>query len=334
MAGFPDFLLIGGGRSGTAWLRTALARHPGVNVGPDHEIHYFTKDWEERPLRDYCRSFDESGQGLRGDFTPATALLPAHAIRAIHRLNPRIKILYAMRNPVDHAWALARHYIRFRGFAFGELEQTGTLTVAMLMRFFVSDFAIASSDHASVLERWSSVVPRENIFVYVMDRAVSEQMGLLAEVQRFLELDPVLDPARLVPPEPVNVGLPERLPDFLKPWLRTLWRRRTVRLASLLQSRFGLALPADWQTDLQDSVIANDQLLFEGARRYMMKGGAEDGGLFFEPDTGEVADYVLDLHLAQEWREGGGWDALDDWRQARILREMNADLFFQPMAGR
>jgi len=70
---FPDFMVIGPGKSGTTWLYNSLSRCSDIKR---KESHYFTFGWQEDGLEQYSQQFKCPDDLIRGDFTPWYCLLP------------------------------------------------------------------------------------------------------------------------------------------------------------------------------------------------------------------------------------------------------------------
>lgn len=341
-ANFPDFMLIGGPRSGTTWLYDALARHPKLFTNGQKEFRHFSVNWIEKSLESYMDLFKGQGAMVKGDLTPGYGLLPRRAIEVIHGLNPDLKLIYAMRNPVLHAWSLTKHMLNHRAFTFADLDRTGEISLEMLIGFFVSDFAIANSDHASVLERWMSVFPKENFYAYFSDDLRQDPVRVLDEIQQFLGLSPAMEASLMMPESLVKTGLDGSLDGFLKRFLTTLWQARTARLEKFLDQNFGRSLPGAWARQMGEDIADEDFLIHDGpgGRRFFMSGGRQFGGLFYDGASTDAVTfwpYLFDMFVDGEAGGPGAkespWNDARDMRQARIVRHMNAELFLKPVAG-
>ncbi len=65
-ANFPDFMLIGGSRSGTTWLYEALARHPNMFTGGRKRVSPFQRQLDRRKPRKlygFVQRLGRHGQG-------------------------------------------------------------------------------------------------------------------------------------------------------------------------------------------------------------------------------------------------------------------------------
>src|SRR3954452_14796840 len=117
----PDWLLIGAHKAGTTTLHAWLAKHPCVNPSTTKEGHYFDysyyrgEDWyrshfptaAERDAfeREHGRPF------LTGESSPT---YPSHqwAPELIRRALPDVRLLLALRNPVDRAYSQFQMSVR------------------------------------------------------------------------------------------------------------------------------------------------------------------------------------------------------------------------------
>jgi hypothetical protein len=149
----PDFLQIGGPRTGTTWLYNTLADHPAVNRLDLKEIRYFTINWMDEDIHAYAKHFAGGNGRVQGEFTPEFMLLPRHAIETIHAVNPNLKLLYAIKNPIADTWSLTKQMLRFRGFEFSGIPADGEDPGAeVFMRQFLLDYSLAFCDHEMALK--------------------------------------------------------------------------------------------------------------------------------------------------------------------------------------
>jgi hypothetical protein len=135
----PHFVGVGAPRSGTSWLYEVLSRHPALWLPPVKELHYFDEPenskryysylrmrlisgfWIRRPLSRfdlryflgrrsdawYCDLFEPARRGawITGEITPAYSTLDGSELVRLRTLNPEVKLIYIMRNPVLRSWS-------------------------------------------------------------------------------------------------------------------------------------------------------------------------------------------------------------------------------------
>jgi hypothetical protein len=112
-----DFVGIGAPKCGTTWLSDCLAEHPEIGFAPDKEVYYFADseartyykagfDYYERGPGWYRSQFPTGKPGARifGEYSVSYMYDPRCCPR-IMEYNPDIRILIALRNPVDMVYS-------------------------------------------------------------------------------------------------------------------------------------------------------------------------------------------------------------------------------------
>lgn len=201
---FPDLLYLGPQRTGSTWLHANLSRHPEVHLHADKETFYFsTLGRSDLPryryefLEDYLDSFRESFSrrlfkhyhalrrcGLlyrprvRGDFTASYCVLDDEVIAQIVRLQPRIRGIMLVRDPLERAWSHAKKdLVRGRDRAAGEAE---------LLAFIRSPDQLARADYRAIIQRWTRHLAPKHLFVAPYSRITSDPGDLLDDISSFL----------------------------------------------------------------------------------------------------------------------------------------------------
>ena len=100
----PDFLYIGTSKAGSTWLFNTLATHPEVYLASNKGLYYFDhhfdrgEDW-------YLSQFADGGlRRVRGEISHSYLSSPEAAPR-IAALNPAMRLLVCLREPVDRAFS-------------------------------------------------------------------------------------------------------------------------------------------------------------------------------------------------------------------------------------
>ncbi|MCS6917803.1 MAG: sulfotransferase [Chitinophagales bacterium] len=130
---WPNLLIVGAAKSGTTTLHYALAQHPDVFMSPKKEPGYFT--WPDEPLQfinngrlitqprflvnrqsDYLQLFAPGCQRrYRGESSTTYLFFYEKTIANIRRLHPDpdgVRIVIALRNPVERAFSQYMHKVR------------------------------------------------------------------------------------------------------------------------------------------------------------------------------------------------------------------------------
>lgn len=185
---FPDFLGIGAQKSGTTWLWENLDRHPDVYMARPKEVHYFDWNYYQSP-RAYSRHFKRYPRGrIQGEITPEYGIIPKKRIQFVRGMNPNLKVLFLMRNPVDRAWSQAyMNLVRNTGRNFEEVPESEFID------HFRSDRSIDRGRYQSIIDRWADVFGREAIFADLYDRIASDPKNLLIDIFNHLEIETEVD---------------------------------------------------------------------------------------------------------------------------------------------
>ena len=114
----PDFIIFGVSRSGTTSLYQYLSQHPNIEPSVVKELRFFDM-YFDRGINWYRMNFPSKWQifvftklkhkkFITGEASGAYLQNP-HTPKRIHNLNPNMKLILLLRNPVDRAFS---HYKR------------------------------------------------------------------------------------------------------------------------------------------------------------------------------------------------------------------------------
>lgn len=104
----PDFLIIGAAKSGTTSLSYYLSQHPKVEIVSNRLEHfgeYSNVMMPDLSQREYLELFNDIPKEKLAGEKSASYLYSKQAPLQIKRLNPDIKILAILRNPIDRAYS-------------------------------------------------------------------------------------------------------------------------------------------------------------------------------------------------------------------------------------
>ena len=109
----PDFLIIGTMKGGTTQLYNFITLHPDIVKAKSKEIHYFTLYYQKGDEW-YLNHFPQTANKLTGEASPTyfhcaeTSTIPS----MIKRINPKIKIILIVRDPVERAVSQYNHFCK------------------------------------------------------------------------------------------------------------------------------------------------------------------------------------------------------------------------------
>lgn len=267
LARFPDFLIAGPQRTGTTWIYRNLVTHPHLFLPSTKEIYYFsTLGKPEHPkyqfdcLEDYLRIFRESGKAhvkktydvlrrcgvlysprLIGEATATYATIREEIIADIAALNPRVRVVLMLRDPVERTWSHAKKEL---------LRQLGpdeTVAESAYKEFFAQAGQVRRSAMQDVIDHWRGHLPYDQVYLGDYRRLSTDPRGFLDDLCEFLgaplpnrfnspHLRSTINPtSRAVMPEALEAWLRERLANDLGSYrallddFDTKWRKNRVR---------------------------------------------------------------------------------------------------------
>jgi len=130
----------------------------------------------------YLSLFAAGAGRVRGEITPAYAILDPADVARVHRLLPRAKIIFLLRDPIERAWSQIRfEWTRGRFTAIDDL--------ASIREFIDAPFQTLRSDYLRTLGIWEAQFPREQMFIGFFDDIAARPSELLTRVLSFLGVE-------------------------------------------------------------------------------------------------------------------------------------------------
>jgi len=171
----PDFIGLGAQRSGTTWLYSLIAAHPGVQGGTVKELHYFHRYWNRSftaaDATTYAQYFPRADGLLAGEWSPGylshfwvPPLLDAAA--------PDAKLLVSLRDPVE----------RYRSGLALQSETRRPSAASASTAFRLGCYGMQ-------LEHLFSSVDRSRALVVQFEACTRDAAGAIATIYEFLGLD-------------------------------------------------------------------------------------------------------------------------------------------------
>ena len=199
---FPDFLIIGAGKSGTTSLNNYLKQHPQIFIPQLKEPNFFgyelfsEKDFEGLPilthfknsvteLEDYLELFKPAKENQLLGETSNTYLYHEKAPERILHYIPEVKLIGIFRQPVE------RLYSRFLHLAREDRLPTKTFIDCLDKEsiWWQRNDLINEGFYYKHLSRYYSMFDKSQIKVFLYEEFQKDPMKLLKDIFRFLEVD-------------------------------------------------------------------------------------------------------------------------------------------------
>lgn len=250
-AKLPQFLVISPPKTGSTWLAENLRRHPQLFIPTIKEVKYFSSLYKWLDLGWYADHFAAAGERIAGEASPSYAILPVGQIRTIRRLLPDVKLIFLMRDPIARAWSHAKHTHRYREANFENSRTVlADVTESEWKASFCHEWTLTNGDYLGQLQRWSSVFPRQQMYIGFYESIETRPVEMLRDMFAFLGADPHVDLSTFPISERILQGPEGKLSPQLEETLRRLLYDRAAETIEFLREQFGLVPPNEWQRTL------------------------------------------------------------------------------------
>lgn len=176
-----SFLGIGAQKAGTTWLYTMLSHHPDISFPSGKELHYWNRQYPNRPHSEYLKQFIQIDK-QEGEITPAYGHLPIGTIRAIFLAAPHTKLFFILRNPIERAWSSALMALHRAEMTFHEASD------AWFIDHFRSQGSLQRGNYEKILYNWKSVFPEEQLLLLYHEILAKDPEVLLDQCCRHLKV--------------------------------------------------------------------------------------------------------------------------------------------------
>jgi hypothetical protein len=276
MAGdMPNFLYIGTSKAGSTWLFNALAVHPEVFLASNKGLYYFDTHFDKGADWYLDHFTGASDRPAVGEISHSYLSSPEAPAR-IEQLNPRMRLLVCLREPVDRAFSDYLDLVKngqFDGPFDAALEQFPRL--------------VDRGRYATHLRRYLEHFPRELLCVQLFDDLKANAQAYADSVFDFLQVDRIELPAaalkrRMPAGKPRNAALAAAAKAASRAVKRLGLRRLRSRVKRSVALREALYQPYSSDRPTADPTVA------AGLRQV------------FAPEV-EALDELLGLPVSQRW---------------------------------
>lgn len=165
----------------------------------------------------YVSLFEDAEEGVPcGEITPAYSMLNVADIQNVYRINPDIKIIFQIRNPIDRAWSGLLQSLKRNGCTVDQIED------GEIRQDLTSSSSTARGDYLAVIDNWSCVFPESQIIVIYYDDIQQYPEKVMRKIVKFIEADdyPILGSGLY---KKFNSSFNESLPAPYRSLLRELY---------------------------------------------------------------------------------------------------------------
>ncbi len=178
----PNFIMIGAMKSGTSSLHHYLDEHPDISMSYPKELDFFIEERRWGKGFEWYESHFSKSATIRGESSVGYAQrhLYAGVPERIHAMNPDLKLLYILRDPVER---LVSHFTQLSLMGLDDRDFQGVLRALP-----GSDYVLTSSYHYQ-LSAFLALFPLEQIQILTLEELVRDKVGTIQKVFRFLGVE-------------------------------------------------------------------------------------------------------------------------------------------------
>jgi hypothetical protein len=124
---------------------------------------------------------------ISGEFSPSYMNLPRNVVEEIRQLNPAMKIILMLRDPVMRTWSWVRHVVPAQKWQMhGPAREAGKQKLFQIM---TSPKCVAWNDYVTPIKTWRSVFGEKQVFIGFYDHLQARPRELMRSVLDFLGVD-------------------------------------------------------------------------------------------------------------------------------------------------
>lgn len=257
---FPDFLIVGPQRTGTTWLHAHLRYHPEIFLAEPKELFFFSRlkpprapKFQSDQLDWYLRFFSDPPwrwlaktaislrrhgtlyrPRVRGEATASYAAIDRDVIADIAALNPDIKVIMMIRDPIERAWSHAKKDLVRK-----TKRRVADVSEREFRDFFSDPYQRQCARYVDNCDNWTSALKPGHLLLCFFEDVQAEPERLLLEVMSFLGVNSDRRYIDSDVRESVNPTEGTRIPEQYQRWLTELLAPDVAKV----RERFGLGWP-------------------------------------------------------------------------------------------
>lgn len=175
----PSFIVAGGVRCATGWIRSCLSEHPQVYM-TSKETHFFDQNFE-KGIEWYGNFFKNyTNERLVGEKT-ASYLHNELVASRMKKTIPDIKLIFCLRDPVERMYS---------HFTMAASIDSNLKMQELLDTEKPESKYIEWGKYAQQLKKFFDIIPTKNILIQIYEDKDSDPYGFMSEIYRFIGVDP------------------------------------------------------------------------------------------------------------------------------------------------
>ena len=209
---------------------------------------YYNDHWYKSLFR------DAPSNSISGEITPAYATLNREDIEWMRRINPSVKIILLVRNPIDRAWSALRFYKKIGRFK-KNFECVNEALVAL-----TQEEITRRGDYSKIIGNYLEIFDSRQILICFYDSIEEKPVELLHEIYAFLGIPSVANNRELLSTR-YNVSPAHEMPQEIRSHLEEIYKPSIEEMAERYSGYFNT-----WRQNLgRERPVSNEYCNFPAA---------------------------------------------------------------------
>jgi hypothetical protein len=166
---------------------TLLKRERNLWIDLDFWLNYFSGDGSPEWYKSLFIKAANAGK-ITGEITPAYSILPSENIQRLKCVNPDVKLIYILRNPIERSFSQSiKYFVGKMKLSISEVSKED------IIEFLQSTLCTSRSDYLSSLQNYRQYFQAEHIFICFFDEIREQPSELLTRICHFIGVKPLSD---------------------------------------------------------------------------------------------------------------------------------------------
>ncbi len=153
-----------------------------------------------------------TSEKICGEITPSYSCLSSHEVAQIKEINPELKIIFLIRNPMERAWSHLRY------FAYKNFMKVKLNSEEEIISTLKQDYVKIRSDYERTINTYLEHFNSQQILIGFYDAIIHDLPGFLSDITDFLEIDK-FEQSLINNQKKVNVSPAKEIPLKVKEYL-------------------------------------------------------------------------------------------------------------------
>ena len=173
---------------------------------------------------------DAKANAKCGEVTPSYSMLEVEDIQKVYKINPDMKIIFMMRNPIERAWSGFLHSLKVGNRNYEEMSESNVISELR------SESNVKRGDYLKTIDNWTSVFPEKQFQIFYFEDVVQRPKQMLQDMFAFIGVSDDLAWHTIELHKKIHESQKMPLPEKYREFLQSLHNKKIQLLYDRVQS--------------------------------------------------------------------------------------------------